>query len=121
MQEIMTFGERFSLMYDNIENELVITLQEDEVYRTKGILYQRWNHIAINSNDSKLDLFINNNLVGTYPYKQASFVDLYDSLNVGSIKNTNFGSICNFRYYNNLDLNKIKSIYKKYNKKNPPL
>ena len=121
MQEIMTFGERFSLLYDTIENELVITIQEDEVYRTKGILFQRWNHIVINSKDSKLDLFINNNLVGTYPYKEASFVDLYDSLNVGSIKNANFGSICNFRYYNNLDLNKIQSIYKKYNKKNPPL
>ena len=121
MQQIMTFGDRFSLMYDNIENELVITLQDDEVYRSKGILFQRWNHIVINSNDSKLDLFINNNLVGTYPYKKASFVNLYDSLNVGSIKNTNFGSICNFRYYNNLDLNKINSIYKKYNKKNPPL
>ena len=121
MQEIMKFGERFSLLYDTIENELVITIQEDEVYRSKGILYQRWNHIVINSNDSKLDLFINNNLVGTYPYKAASFVDLYDSLDVGSIKNNNFGSICNFRYYNNLDLNKIKSIYRKYNKKNPPL
>jgi hypothetical protein len=121
MQQIMTFGERFTLMYDNIENELVITIKDDEVYRTKGILFQRWNHIVINSNDSKLDLFINNNLVGTYPYKEASFVNLYDSLNIGSTKNTNFGSICNFRYYNNLDLNKIKSIYKKYNKKNPPL
>lgn len=121
MQQIITFGDRFSLLYDTIENELVITMQEDEVYRTKGILYQRWNHIVINSNDSKLDLFINNNLVGTYPYKKASFVDLYDSLNVGSITNNNFGSISNFRYYNNLDLNKINSIYKKYNKKNPPL
>lgn len=121
MQEIMKFGDRFTILYDNIENELIIKLQDDEVYRSKGILYQRWNHIVINSNDSKLDLFINNNLVGTYPYKQASFVDLYDSLNVGSTNNTNFGSICNFRYYNNLDLNKIKTIYQKYNKKNPPL
>ena len=122
MQKIVSFGERMSLMYDNIENELVVLLNDEEVYRSKGILYQRWNHVVLNSGDSKLDLFINNNLVGTYEYKQASVVKLYDSLDIGSINNSNFGSICNFRYYNNiLDLSKIKSIYTKYNKKSPPI
>ena len=126
MQQILKFGKRVSLMYDNIENELVVLLEDDEVYRSKGILYQRWNHIVINSNDSKLNLFINNNLVGTYNYidlnKKLLFVDLYDTLDIGSRENSNFGSICNFRYYNkSLDLSKIKSIYTKYNKKNPPI
>ena len=122
MQEIVTFGSKFSLIYDNIENVLVILLQEEEVYRSKAILYQRWNHVVINSDDSKVDLFINNNLVGTYNYEKASVVDLYDSLVIGSIDNSNFGNICNFRYYpNKLDLSKIKSIYTKYNKKTPPI
>jgi len=158
-QKILTFGEKFNLLYDTLRNELIISLQGDEVYRSKGILFQRWNHIVVNSEDSKIDLFINNNLVGTYKYSNiipniqdgiqddiqagiqdgiqddiqygienrnqvgnVSVVSLYDSLNIGSRDNINFGSICNFRYYNNiLDLSKIKSIYTKYNKKNPPL
>ena len=122
MQQIVTFGSKFSLMYDNITNDLVILLDGEEMYRSKGILYQRWNHVVINSDDSKLDLFINNNLVGTYNYTQASTVDLYDSLVIGSIDNNNFGNVCNFRYYTNkFDLSKIKSIYTKYNKKTPPI
>jgi hypothetical protein len=110
-----------NLIYDNTANELVLLLEGDEVYRSKGILFQRWNHVVINVG-TKVDLFINNNLVGTNEYKKASVVDLYDSLIIGSLKNANFGSVCNFRYYNKtLDLSKINSIYTKYNKKNPPI
>lgn len=130
MQTILTFGKKISLMYDTIDNDLIMLLDDEEVYRSKGILYQRWNHVVINSNDSKIDIFINNNLVGTHKYhdnidpKTNVYppVSLYDSLIVGSTDNHNFGNICNFRYYkNNIDLSKIKSIYTKYNKKTPPL
>ena len=122
MQTILTYGKKLNIMYDNKENELVILLEDEEQYRSKGILYQRWNHIVINSRDSHIDVFINNNLVGTYKYKYASSVDLTDTLMIGSTNNNNFGSICNFRYYKNiLELGKILSIYKKYNKKNPPI
>jgi hypothetical protein len=129
LQTILTFGKRVSLIYDNIENDLIMLLNDEEVYRSKGILYQRWNHVVINSNDSKIDIFINNNLVGTHKYHSVDSssnvyppVTLYDSLVVGSTDNNNFGNICNFRYYNNnIDLSKIQSIYKKYNKKTPPL
>ena len=93
MQQIVNFGSKLALIYDNITNELVITLEGEEAYRSKGILYQRWNHVVINSDDSKLDLFVNNNLVGTYTYKKSSVVDLYDSLVIGSIYNNNFGNI----------------------------
>jgi hypothetical protein len=121
-QEIISFGRKFTLTYDNIENVLIILLEKEEVYRSKEILYQRWNHVVINSHDTKLDLFVNNNLVGTYNYQIASTVDLDDSLIIGSNTNINFGNICNFRYYSNiLDLSKIKSIYTKYNKKTPPI
>ena len=117
-------------MYDTIDNDLIMLLDDEEVYRSKGILYQRWNHVVINSNDSKIDIFINNNLVGTHKYHNNIDpetnvyppVSLYDSLIVGSTDNHNFGNICNFRYYSsNIDLSKIKSIYTKYNKKTPPL
>ena len=129
IQEIVSFGKRISIQYDNVNNELIILLNDKEVYRSKGILYQRWNHVVVNSNDSKIDLFVNNNLVGTYKYRGKTSdvnlvppISIYDTLTIGSTKNINFGNICNFRYYNNsIDLSKIKSIYTKYNKKTPPL
>lgn len=129
IQEIVSFGKRISIQYDNVNNELIIVLNDIEVYRSKGILYQRWNHVVVNSNDSKIDLFVNNNLVGTYKYRDKTSktnivppISIYDTLTIGSTKNINFGNICNFRYYNNsIDLSKIKSIYTKYNKKTPPL
>ena len=120
-QQIVKYGDKLNMVYDNTDNELIVILEGDQVYKSKEILYQKWNHVVINVG-TKVDLFINNNLVGTNKYKNASVVDLYDSLIIGSIKNSNFGSVCNFRYYNkSLDLSKIKSIYTKYNKKNPPI
>ena len=120
-QQIVKYGNKLNLVYDNINRELILKLEGDEVYKSKEILYQKWNHVVINVG-TKVDLFINNNLVDTHKYKKASVVDLYDSLIIGSIKNSNFGSISNFRYYNkSLDLSKINSIYTKYNKKNPPI
>lgn len=120
-QQIVKYGNKLNLIYDNIDKELILKLEGDEVYKSKEILYQKWNHVVINVG-TKVDMFINNNLVDTHKYKKASVVDLYDSLIIGSIKNSNFGSVCNFRYYNEgLDLSKIKSIYTKYNKKNPPI
>jgi hypothetical protein len=120
-QQILKYGNKLNMVYNTIDNELILMLEGDQVYKSRYILYQKWNHIVINVG-TKVDLFINNNLVETNEYKKASVVDLYDSLIIGSIKNSNFGSICNFRYYNkSLDLSKIKSIYTKYNKKNPPI
>lgn len=119
-QQIVKYG-KLNLFYDNINKDLILKLEDDDVYKSKEILYQKWNHVVINVG-TKVDLFINNNLVDTHKYKKASVVDLYDSLIIGSIKNSNFGSVSNFRYYNkSLDLSKIKSIYTKYNKKNPPI
>lgn len=121
LQRILELGDRLSIMYDNTTNELIIYLDETEYYRSKGILFQRWNHIVVNSKDAKITLFINNNLVATYTHTISDF-ELTELLHIGSRENTNFGSICNLRYYKNiLDLSKIKSIYKKYNKKNPPI
>jgi len=120
-QDIVKYGDKLNLVYDRINKELILKLEGNEVYKSKEILYQRWNHVVINVG-TKVDMFINNNLVDTHKYKKASVVDLYDSLIIGSIKNSNFGSVSNFRYYNkSLDLSKINSIYTKYNKKNPPI
>ena len=120
----MTFNSRPSLYFDHNQKELIIEVitknGTEEIYKTKEILYQRWNHIVINFNDSKLGLFVNNNLVGFY--EAHPILTKQDLLIIGSNDNNNFGSICNFKYYNKpLQLNTISDIYKKYNKKEPPI
>uniref|UniRef100_A0A6C0ESS2 Uncharacterized protein n=1 Tax=viral metagenome TaxID=1070528 RepID=A0A6C0ESS2_9ZZZZ len=122
---IMSFGLKPSLLFDHKHNELIIkatdTSNNSEIlYKTKEILFQRWNHFVVNFDDSKLSLFINNNLVGFY--NTNPIIQSDDLLTVGSTKNNNVGAVCNFKYYKNpLQLNKIASIYKKYNKKDPPI
>lgn len=121
---ILTFDSRPSLYFDHDQKELIIEVitkdGTEQMYKTKEILYQRWNHIVINYSDSKLGLFINNNLVGFY--EAQPLISRQDLLIVGSNDNNNFGSICNFKYYNQpLQLNTISNIYNKYNKKDPPI
>lgn len=126
---IFTFGSRPSLYYDSINRELIINMtnneQEEELlYKSKEILYQKWNYVVMNFNDTVLDLFINNNLVGHYNSKQKNInpqMSVDDLLTIGSRKNNDFGLICNFRYDKPLNLGQIQSNYKKYNKKNPPI
>lgn len=124
IDNIISFGSKPSLLFDHKRKELIIKVDShdnnDIIYKTKEILFQRWNHFVINFSDSKLTLFVNNNLVGFYSTQP--LIKSSDLLSVGSTKNNNLGGICNFRYYENpLSLDKILSIYKKYNKKDPPL
>ena len=70
---IMSYGGNPELYFDYKSHELVLECrslnennQSDVLYRSNSILYQRWNHFVINYNYGTLDLFINNNLVGSY-------------------------------------------------------
>jgi hypothetical protein len=126
---IFTFGSRPSLYYDSINRELIVNMTNNEqeektLYKTKEILYQRWNYVVMNFNDTVLDLFINNNLVGHYNSKKQNInpqMNVDDLLTVGSKNNNDFGLICNFRYDKPLNLGQIQYNYKKYNKKTPPI
>jgi hypothetical protein len=126
---ILTFGSRPSLYYDSINRELIVNMtnneeEEELLYKSNEILYQRWNYVVMNFNDTVLDLFINNNLVGHYNSKQKNInpqMSVDDLLTIGSIKNNDFGLICNFRYDKPLDLGQIQTNYKRYNKKSPPI
>jgi hypothetical protein len=126
---IFTFGSRPSLYYDSINRELIVNMTNNEkeektLYKTKEILYQKWNYVVMNFNDTVLDLFINNNLVGHYNSKKQNInpqMNVDDLLTIGSRKNNDFGLICNFRYDKPLNLGQIQSNYKKYNKKSPPI
>ena len=116
---IMSYADQPRIYYDYNTNELKIDVlrhdsnKQQPNYKTKNILYQRWNHIVINYNYGVLDIFINNNLVGTIN-KLNPYVGKNNNIVFGSSTETldNCG-LCNVNYYEiPLKLSKIKEIYK---------
>lgn len=125
-QLIYSFGTRPSLYYDPMESSLMVILnygtpKQSILYKTQKVLYQRWNFIVMNYRYGSLDLFINNNLVGTYP-NVLTQLDPDDILLVGSKENENVGGICNMKYYElPLGVRKIDTIYKTFHNKKIPV
>jgi len=125
-QLIVSFGTKPSLYYTPSTQELSVEINQGEttnrrqLYKTDKILYQRWNHIVLNYQYGTLDLFINNNLVGSYNALTQMYSD--ELLLVGSTKNQNIGGICNMKYYEYpLTADKIQKIYKQFHNKTPPV
>lgn len=121
---IMNYANQPRIFYDYNTRELKITVnrhssnENKPMYKTKNISYQRWNHFVINYNYGVLDIFVNNNLVGTIN-KLNPYVGKNNNIIFGSSSETleNCG-ICNINYYDvPLSLSKIKEIYK--NHENP--
>ena len=89
------------------------------IYKSKDVLFQRWNHIVVNYDYGTLDLFVNNNLVSTQknisPYIQKE----ENTIQFGSFENPlTHAGLCNVRYYERpLNLTQIKNLYR--NKQNP--
>ena len=125
-QLIVSFGTKPSLYYTPSTKELSVEINQGEttnrrqLYKTNKILYQRWNHIVFNYQYGTLDLFINNNLVGTYNALTQIYSD--ELLLVGSDRNENIGGICNMKYYEYpLTADKIQKIYQEFHNKTPPV
>jgi hypothetical protein len=126
IQRIYSFGNRPSLYYDPLESSLMViinygTNRQKTLYKTTKQLFQRWNFIVMNYKNGTLDLFINNNLVGTYP-NAVSTLNSEDILLVGSKENQRIGGICNMKYYElALGVRKIDTIYKSFHNKKIPI
>lgn len=130
-QTILTFGLKPSLYYSPDTSELTVEVKErntlknklnkpDVIYKTNNVLFQRWNHIVMNYDYGKFDIFINNNLVSTSTV--VPIMSPQEMLIVGSSDNDNVGGICNMKYYNiPLSASKINSIYKKFHNKSTPI
>lgn len=125
-QLIYSFGTRPSLYFDPLESALLVILDyglasQKILYKTTSVLFQRWNYIVMNYNYGSLDLFINNNLVGTYP-DILTVLRPDDMLVVGSRDNKNIGGICNMKYYElPLSIRKIDQIYQRFHRKKIPI
>jgi hypothetical protein len=125
-QLIVSFGTKPSLYYTPSTKELSVEINQGEttnkrqLYKTNKVLYQRWNHIVFNYQYGMLDLFINNNLVGTYNALTQMYSD--ELIRVGSTANKNIGGICNMKYYEYpLTADKIQKIYQQFHNKTPPV
>jgi len=125
-QLLFSFGSRPSLYYDPVLSTLCVYTnylndQRKLLYTSDKILFQRWIFVVMNYNYGTLDLFINNNLVGTYP-NVVSYIDPTDLLIVGSDENQNIGGICNMKYYElPIGSRKINSIYTTFHNKKIPI
>ena len=130
-QTILTFGLKPSLYYNPEKGELIVEVKDKNViknkfnrpttiYKTNNILFQRWNHIVMNYNYGRFDMFINNNLVTTTNF--VPYMSSQEMLIVGSSDNDNVGGVCNMKYYNiPLSASKINSIYKTFHNKSTPI
>ena len=133
---IMSYGGKPNVMFNAAENTLMITMKNKDptqkiisdvhdadgnliVYRLKGVLLQKWNHLLINYNGGTLDIFHNGELVktvtGVVPYME------YDSLNIG-YENGVHGQICNLNYFDkNITIQQVYYLYNLVKDQTPPV
>lgn len=126
---ILDYAKSPYIYYNMNQDELVVESEECKmnfisspnaecspkiIYKSKQILYQRWNHIVINYDYGTLDVFINNNLVGTRNHINPYIGKNKNKIQIGNNdKPANHIAMCNLHYFNKpLDLKEIKHIYK---------
>lgn len=123
---IMNYANAPKIYYDYKSSELVVetkyfdkSLNRDmkkSIYKTKEILFQKWNSFVINYYYGTLDIFINNNLVftqsGIAPYIEEKDNELIFGSNDEPLLNS---GICNIHYKNYpYNLSEIRDIYKNH-------
>ena len=126
---IFTYSDNPKIVYDYNENVIVSTIrkcnyktispeekqmecEDNVIYKSDNILFQRWNLFVVNFNYGTLDIFINNNLVSSTenvsPYTERAFLQFGSS----SHKLYNCG-ICSASYHDKpLTLSNISQMYR---------
>lgn len=98
---ILSYGGKPKVTYNGKKRELSVKMlngnnEYKTAFKTNDLLYQKWNFIVLNYNDGVLDVFINNNLVGTKIIGAPYFNK--DSIKIGEDDGID-GGICNVIYY----------------------
>jgi hypothetical protein len=115
---ILTYGGKPAVEFNGALNTLRVLVEsappgEDkktvEIYKTKNVLYQKWNNMVVNYDRGTLDVFLNGELVGSRssiaPYMT------FESIQVGS-NNGLMGGISNVMYYkDNLSRATVEMMY----------
>jgi hypothetical protein len=116
---ILTYGDKPAVQFNGALNTLRVLVESEgkpgeekktvEIYKTKNVLYQKWNNMVINYDRGTMDVFLNGELVGSRP-SIAPYMT-YESIQVGST-NGLAGGISNVMYYkNNLTRDTIELMY----------
>ena len=120
---ILNYGNTPSIDINPLKNKFRIkykkNINNDEIiYQSKIISYQKWNNIFINFDGGNMDIFLNGKLVSSKPNIISEIK--YDNLILGE-NNGIHGGISNVVYYNkNIDSNTIENNYNSFkNNMNP--
>ena len=115
---ILTYGDKPAIQFNGALNTLRVLVESTppgqdkktvEIYKTKNILYQKWNNMVINYDRGTMDVFLNGELVGSRP-SIAPYMT-YESIQVGS-SNGLAGGVSNVMYYkDNLKRDTIEMMY----------
>jgi len=111
---ILNYGNKPSIEINPIKNKFRIkynkNINDNEIiYESNIISYQRWNNIFINFDGGNMDIFVNGELVSSKPNIISKIS--YDNLVIGE-DNGIHGGISKIVYYNkNMDTNTIVNNY----------
>jgi len=109
---LLNYGNVFFIKYKNNKFEVYAKQGDGDnklIYKSKNVLFQRWNNFVINYYGGTLDLFINNKLV----LSQINILPIFQNSKIlAGQKDGINGGIRNVVYYNNvISRNKIRTIY----------
>ena len=130
-KSIIKFGNKLDMLFNPYEKEIILKVDSCSdntdksncktkiAFRTKNILFQRWNNFIFNYDSGTLDVFVNNRLISSTP--NISPLINNDSISVGD-NNGVEGAICNVMYFSNiLTKQDINKIYTFFYVSNPPI
>ena len=116
---ILSYGGKPHILFNSLKNKIIFNIKtnsnNDTIFHTSDIPYQKWVNIIINYQGGTLDIFMDNHLVSStpsiIPYMQ------YDNIVIGKNKGI-YGHIKNVVYYNHyLTRHKISWLYNYYKMK----
>ena len=135
---LLNYGNKPNVLYNTEKHTLMITMSNpysraecklkkirlDEegnviIFKKTDILFQKWNHIAVNYNGGTMDVFYNGELVKSFPQIVPHMN--YDNLTIGA-ENGVGGGICNVNYFRNpLTMKQIDDLYTLVKENTPPV
>ena len=126
---ILNYGNKPQVQYNSQKNRFRVMAMTGgrpgkgddmvQVYATKNIPLQKWNHLAINYDGGNMDVFLNGELVGSRP-NIAPYMK-YENVSVGENAGIQ-GGICNVVYYNHiLSKGTVSMIYRMLRDKHNPI
>jgi len=121
---ILNYGNKPNILYKADENKIMLKMiqghkKEKKIMIKESLPLQKWNHFVVNYDGGTLDVFLNNELVGS-KIEVVPFMT-HDVITSGEM-NGIYGGICNIKYFDHsLMKHDISKIYNSFKGKNPPI